>query len=302
MTMNSADNFAGSMPRIRDPGVVRRTLADRILGAVFVVFPSTGTVVLLVYWSNLQPTLWDISVAATLYLMTGIGITAGYHRMAAHRSFEPNDFVKKSLLALGSMAFQGPIARWVADHRRHHAFADAPGDPHTPCSNKNWITGFFWSHVGWLFSQHRTRVSKFAPDVIRDPIAMGISRNYLLLTVLSLVIPTVLGGVFRFSAAGFLTGFLLGGCARICLFQHATWTVNSVAHFSGKRRHETGDQSTNNSAVAFFTFGEGWHNNHHAAPCSARHGGSGQWDVTYLLIAALRRIGAVKNVRDTKLF
>lgn len=284
-----------------DGGLKRRTVLDQAIGAAFVFVPVAGTILLAVFWGTLHPTAWDVAVALMLYLSTGLGVTAGYHRLVAHRSFEASNSAKKCLLLLGSMAFQGPVVSWVADHRRHHAFTDRRGDPHSPLAKNGRLAGIAWSHVGWLFSKWRTPAGRFAADVVKDPMAMAASRHYLWLSLASLLMPALLGYALRPSMVGFLSGLLLGGCARICLLQNATWAVNSLAHLSGTRAHGTGDCSTNNWLVAFFTFGEGWHNNHHAAPQSARHGAPHQLDPTYLLITGLRRAGIVKNVRETKL-
>ena len=288
----------GRVPRQLGTSLVKRSLLDQLVGGAFVIVPIAGTLALVIFWSRLAPTAVDMLIAVALYALTGIGVTAGYHRLAAHKSFEVSNFVKMCLLALGSMAFQGPVARWVADHRRHHAFTDVEGDPHTPFE-KGGLSGLAWSHFGWLFSRSRTRVSKFAPDVLKDRVVLEASKRYMLLSLLSLVIPALLGFALRPNLAGFLTGFLLGGCARICLFQNATWAVNSLAHFAGQRPHATGDRSTNNWLVAMLTLGEGWHNNHHAAPRSARHGSPGQLDMTYVFICGMRRIGFARNIRGS---
>lgn len=283
-------------------GLKRRTVLDQAIGAAFVFVPIAGTILLAVFWETLSPTAWDVAVALMMYLSAGLGITAGYHRLAAHRSFEASSNAKKCLLLLGSMAFQGPVVSWVADHRRHHAFTDRHGDPHSPLAKNGRLAGLAWSHIGWLFSKWRTPAGRFAPDLVKDPVTMAASRHYLFLSLASLLIPALLGYALRPSMVGFLSGLLLGGCARICLFQNATWAVNSLAHLSGTRAHNTDDWSTNNWFVAILTFGEGWHNNHHAAPQSARHGGQNQLDLTYLLIASLHRTGIAKNVRETKLY
>jgi len=276
--------------------IFSRRILNQLIAAFFVAIPLIGLIAFALAWETLRPTLFDVLVAAALYAAVGLGITAGYHRLASHRSFRAAPVTRAALLTLGSLAFQGPVLHWVADHRRHHAFADKEGDPHSPKGSTGRVRGACWAHMGWLFAKTHTSIPRYALDLSRDPIALWISKRYLLLSLVSLLIPAVCGVLWRHTLSGLLTGLLLGGCVRICFFQHATWAVNSVCHLVGSRRFHTSDYSRNNWLVALMTFGEGWHNNHHAAPRCARHGGPKQPDPTFWLIVGLQRMGLVDQV------
>jgi len=257
------------------------------------------------------PMLWgrglgwsDTAVFFVMYCISGLGVTVGFHRMLTHRSFEASPAVRAALAVAGSMAVQGPVIRWVADHRRHHAFSDAPGDPHSPHlaeaeGLKGVISGLWHSHVGWMFDKESTKVSRFAPDLVKEAGMQKVDHLFPLLVLISLGAPALLG--FAFSGGrlnGALTGLIWGGFVRIFFLHHVTWSINSICHFYGKRPFESKDFSTNNWILSLVSFGEAWHNNHHAFPTSARHGlGRFQFDPSAGLIRLMEKAGLVWNVK-----
>ncbi|MEO8876208.1 MAG: acyl-CoA desaturase [Polyangiaceae bacterium] len=246
----------------------------------------------------------DIAIMVVLYAITGFGITAGFHRLFTHRSFETGPRTRAAFAIAGSMAIQGPTVRWVADHRRHHSFSDKVGDPHSPhLMNQHGIVGaireLWHAHIGWFFAQEKTRVKKFAPDLMCDRLVMKIDKRYFTWVVLSLAIPFVLGGLLTLSFRGALTGLLWGGFARIFFVHHVTWSINSICHFFGKKPYVTHDESTNNVWLAIPSLGESWHNNHHAFPTAATHGmGKYQVDLSGMLIWTLAKLGLAWNVKQ----
>jgi stearoyl-CoA desaturase (Delta-9 desaturase) len=215
----------------------------------------------------------DLVVLALLYVVVGLGVTVGYHRLLTHRSFATYRALEWTLAVLGTMALQGSVIDWVADHRKHHAHADHEGDPHSPHTGASPLKGLWHAHAGWLFrSQGRADKRRFAPDLLDDPGMVAIDRAFPALMLASLLIPFALGYALTGALGGALTAMLWGGLVRIFLFHHATFAINSCAHFFGSRRFDTDDRSTNVAWLAPLTFGEGWHNNHHAFPRSAAHG------------------------------
>jgi stearoyl-CoA desaturase (Delta-9 desaturase) len=257
------------------------------------------------------PLLWDtligwhdLAVFALIYLATALGVTVGFHRMLTHRAFETYKPLKYALAVLGSMSVQGDVISWVSDHRKHHAFTDEEGDPHSPHvgHGEGWLAslrGLYHAHVGWLFVTHSGADAKrFAPDLLEDKGMKWISRNFLLIVGASLALPALLGFLLTGGkVSGALTGLLWGGFVRIFFVHHVTWSINSICHFFGRRRFETDDQSTNVFWLAIPTLGESWHHNHHAFPRSATHGL--RWweiDVSGLIIRALRKLGLAWNV------
>jgi stearoyl-CoA desaturase (delta-9 desaturase) len=230
----------------------------------------------------------------------GHGVTIGFHRLFAHRSFEAKRPLKVALAALGSMAFQGSIIGWVADHRRHHRYADRPGDPHSPLwkddTPVSGLRGLWHAHVGWCFTADSTPRDQYARDLLADRDLVWIDRLFAPLAIAALAVPFVLGFAWN-SWPGALTALLCAGFVRIGLMLNGTWSVNSVCHRFGKRPFATRDVSTNFAPLAVFTMGESWHNNHHAFPRSARHGfGSGQIDSSARIIQWFETLGWATNV------
>jgi stearoyl-CoA desaturase (delta-9 desaturase) len=278
-----------------------RKIEKRVnLAAVILPFVATLAAIPLL-WNRLVG--WnDIAIFGVMYVASAIGITVGYHRMLTHRAFEAVPPVRYGLAVLGSMAVQGPVISWVADHRKHHAFADDEGDPHSPHNHGDGVRGVLgglWhAHVGWLFSsQGRAAARRFAPDLLEDGGMRWINRNFPWLVLAGLLIPAALGFALTGTALGALTGLLWGGLVRVFLVHHVTWSVNSICHFMGTRRFPVDDESRNVFWLAIPSLGESWHHNHHAFPRSAIQGL--RWwevDISGLVIAGLERLGLVRNV------
>jgi stearoyl-CoA desaturase (delta-9 desaturase) len=271
------------------------------VGAVIVPFVAFLVAVPLL-WNRLVG-VTDLAVFAVMYLLCGLGVTVGFHRLLTHRSFATYKPVQYALAVLGSMAVQGPVIGWVADHRKHHAHTDEEGDPHSPhvghgSGVKGVLAGLWHAHMGWLFThQGRAEKRRYARDLVEDAGMRLISRNFVLLVVTGLVLPALAGWLLTGRLAGAATALLWGGLVRIFLLHHITWSINSVCHFFGRRRFDTDDHSTNVAWLAIPSFGEAWHHNHHAFPRSAIHGL--RWyeiDPSGLAIRLLRRLGLAWNV------
>jgi stearoyl-CoA desaturase (delta-9 desaturase) len=224
----------------------------------------------------------DLVVFVVMYLLTGLGITLGYHRLFTHRSFKTTRGVRAVLAVLGSMAVEGSVIEWVATHRKHHVHSDQPGDPHSPHIHEGsgWrgaLSGLFYAHVGWVFrGKDRANPARYARDLLADRDMRVIGQTFPLWVVAGLALAFGLGVALSGSVVGGLTGLLWGGGARIFVLHHATFSINSLCHFFGRKSFDTGDESRNLAWLAPITFGEAWHNNHHAFPTSARHG-LGRW-------------------------
>src|ERR1039458_161940 len=246
----------------------------------------------------------DIAIFVVMYVPIGLGVTVGFHRLFTHRSFKTSSWMRGLLGVLGSMAIEGPLISWVADHRKHHAYSDRFGDPHSPHidSGGGWqgaLRGLAHAHVGWLFD-HTQRGSRerFAPDLLADPVVSFVVKTFVLWVLLGLAIPFGLGALIGGTVAAGLEAMLWGGAVRIFVLHHVTYSINSLCHFFGRRRFDTGDHSHNLSWLAPFSFGEAWHNNHHAFPTSAFHGmGRREIDLSGIVIAALERVGLVWDVQ-----
>lgn len=274
----------------------------RLINLLAVFLPLVGLVTACVLLWGVAFSWVYLALLVGMYILTGIGITVGYHRLYTHRSFESPAWVRFLFGALGSMAVQGPVLHWVAEHRRHHQHSDHEGDPHSPHGHGEslWATlkGAWHSHVGWMFRRPSRLLPRYVKDLRQDPVAVAVSRQFPLWVVLGLAIPAALGGLLTMSWIGVLLGFLWGGLARVFLVHHVTWSVNSVCHLWGARPYDCQDESRNNPVVGVLAFGEGWHNNHHAFPTSARHGLKWwQIDTSYLLIRCLEVVGLAWNVR-----
>jgi stearoyl-CoA desaturase (delta-9 desaturase) len=207
-----------------------------------------------------------------------LGVTVGFHRLLTHRSFATYKPIAYALAIAGSMAVQGPVISWVADHRKHHAHTDEEGDPHSPhvghgAGVVGSIKGLWWAHLGWLLDRHgQADPRRYARDLREDAGMRRINAAFPFLVVAGLMLPFVAGFVIAGTLAGAATALLWGGFVRVFILHHVTWSVNSVCHFFGRRRFDTDDESTNVTWVALLSFGEGWHHNHHAFPRSAKHG------------------------------
>ena len=213
-----------------------------------------------------------------LYAATGLGVTVGFHRLLTHRSFKTKPWLRGTFAALGSAAIEGPVIAWVADHRKHHAFSDQEGDPHSPHVDhggglRGALKGLLHAHVGWLFIHtQRGNKERYAPDLIKDPVVSFVNRTFFLWVFVGLAVPFALGVAIGGDLKAGLTGLLWGGAVRMLVLHHVTYSINSLCHFFGRRRFPTDDESRNLAWLAPLSFGEAWHNNHHAFPTSARHG------------------------------
>jgi len=245
----------------------------------------------------------DLILFVAFYVATGLGITVGYHRLFTHKAFEAAPAVRVLLAVLGAMTLQGPVTQWVTDHRKHHARSDLEGDPHSPrLAGEGLIgtvRGLFHAHVGWMFStKGMERGELYGRDLYEDRAIRIVDRLYLLWVALSVGLPFLIAYAITGSARDGVEALVWAGLVRIFLFEHATFAVNSICHTFGRRTYVSNDYSRNNWVVALLTFGEGWHNNHHAFPRSARHGLERvQLDVSYLVIAALARCHLARSVR-----
>ena len=278
-----------------------RTTKVANLGAVVIPFLATLAAILL-FWNRVVSGT-DLAILAATYVVTAAGITVGFHRMLTHRSFRTHKPTEYRFAMIGSMAVQGSVIAWVADHRKHHAHTDVDGDPHSPHvghgDGLGGVLGGLWhAHTGWLLSeQGRADWKKYAPDLYEDQGMRRINRHFVPLVVLGLAIPTLAGYLLTGTLLGAATGLLWGGLVRVFFVHHVTWSVNSVCHFLGSRRFEVDDQSTNVFWLALPSLGESWHHNHHAFPRSAVHG-LRRWelDPSALLIAAMEKVGLAWNV------
>ncbi|MEV8524795.1 acyl-CoA desaturase [Streptomyces sp. NPDC052000] len=246
----------------------------------------------------------DLLLALGLYTITGLGVTVGFHRGLTHGSYTARRSVRIALAVAGSMSFQGDVIGWVAIHRRHHAFTDRPGDPHSPYRYgthlRGQLRGLVHSHVGWLFRNERTPADRYAPDLLADRDIRAVSRAFPALCLLTLALPFGVGWAIGGTWTYALTALLWAGLVRIALLHHVTWSVNSLCHLIGERPFRTHrhDRATNLWPLALLSFGESWHNLHHADPTSARHGvDHGQIDPSAAVIRLLERLGWVRDVR-----
>ena len=283
------------------PGRVR--LQQAITGLI-VFGPLVGVVLAVVGLFGRGVTTLDLVLGVVFFAISGHGVSAGFHRLLTHRSFKAARPVKIVLAVAGSLAIEGSVISWVANHRRHHAYTDRPGDPHSPyeygSGARALFRGALHAHVGWLFQSQPTDESRWAPDLCRDPDLVRISRLFPALAVGSLVAPAVIGWVATGTAAGALGGLVWGGLVRVFVLHHATFGVNSACHLWGRRPFVTrdADRSTNFAPLSVLSMGENWHNLHHSCPTLARHGvDRGQLDSTARLIWFLERVGLVWDVR-----
>jgi stearoyl-CoA desaturase (delta-9 desaturase) len=276
---------------------------DRIITGTITVVPilALGIAVWQAWMGLLRPS--DIAVFLILYVGTGLGVTVGFHRLLTHRSFKTTKTVRGVLAILGSAAIEGPVISWVADHRKHHAFADLPGDPHSPHVDHGggWLgalRGLIHAHFGWLFIHtQRGAKARYAPDLLADPVVKFVDRTFLLWAAGGLFAAFALGGLLGWSIEAGLTGLLWGGAVRMFVLHHVTYSINSLCHFFGRRDFETPDESRNLLWLTLPSFGEAWHNSHHAFPTSAVHGlGRRQLDVSALVIGALEKAGLAWDV------
>ncbi|HEY2584816.1 MAG TPA: acyl-CoA desaturase [Tepidisphaeraceae bacterium] len=244
----------------------------------------------------------EVLAMLVMYALAGFGVTIGYHRLLTHRAFQTPRPVRLLLAILGSSAGQGMAINWIATHRRHHQLSDRAGDPHSPHMHGEHglglLRGLWHAHLGWCFNADPADMARSVPELLSDRAMLLIDRLYCFWVVLGLLLPAVALGIWSHSWNGFASGLIWGGIVRICLMQHVTWSINSVCHVWGGREFQTTDCSTNNFPIALLSLGEGWHNNHHAFPTSARHGLRWwQIDFSYMVIRAMAALGLAWEVR-----
>ncbi|MEA2382384.1 MAG: hypothetical protein QOH72_2355 [Solirubrobacteraceae bacterium] len=277
----------------------------RVVNLLAVVLPPIVIAAAVVAFWNDVVGAHDLVLLGVMYLVTGFGVTVGFHRMLTHRSFRTSKPVEYLFAVAGSMAVQGPVINWVADHRKHHAHTDEEGDPHSPHVGRGAglvgaVRGLLHAHVGWLVSDHgKAERSRYARDLTEDSGMRAINRSFLWIVGLGLLLPAVAGFVITGRVTGALTGLLWGGLVRIFLLHHVTWSINSICHFFGRRRFDVEDCSTNVWWLALPSFGEAWHHNHHTFPRSAQHGLSkveSTLDPSAWLIGVMEKLGLVWDV------
>jgi stearoyl-CoA desaturase (Delta-9 desaturase) len=301
---------AGGAPGSRGGGEpvidpVPRGVAERIALALFIAVPFAALLAAV-------PIAWgwglswvDIALGTVMYVVTGLGITVGYHRYFTHGSFRTGRALKIALALAGSLAIEGPVIRWVADHRRHHAFSDREGDPHSPWRYGETVPalvkGLWHAHTGWLFDREHTNERKYSPDLLGDPDIARISGAFRALVGVSMLLPPLLGGLLTWSWQGAVSALFWASLVRVALLHHVTWSINSICHALGRRPFASRDRAGNVWWLALLSFGESWHNLHHADPTCARHGVlPGQFDISARLIWLFERFGWATQVRWPK--
>jgi stearoyl-CoA desaturase (delta-9 desaturase) len=283
---------------IETPFLNRAQLRHFVL---FDVLPAIASVFAVV-WSFHHPIgVLEVGLFAVMWLLTGIGVSVGYHRLFTHRTFKTTRQTRTVLAVLGSMAALGPVISWVAIHRRHHERADEPGDMHSPNLHGGTflgrLRGLLHAHLTWAIKHEYPNIAHYAPDLLEDPAIVRISRSYKWWVLSGCVLPGAIGGVLTMSWQGALAGWLWGGCVRMFVVAQSISALNSILHTFGSRRFTVRDNSRNNPLIGVLTWGEGWHNNHHAFPTSASFALA--WypvDVSYWLIALLQRLGMAWDV------
>ncbi|MCO1659978.1 acyl-CoA desaturase [Pseudonocardia humida] len=280
----------------------RRTAFQHAMIYVFVATPMVALVAAV-------PLAWgwgvdwhDLVLLGVFYSIAVLGITVGFHRHFTHKAFKAKPWLRVAMAITGSLAVQGNVLNWVADHRRHHAFSDREGDPHSPwlfgTSPAAVAKGFLHAHMTWFFDRDETNQRRFVPDLLADRAIRRVSRTFGIWVAVSLLLPAVLGGLISWSWAGVVTGFFWGGLVRLAVSNHVTWSINSICHMIGERPFRSRDRSRNFWPLAILSMGESWHNLHHADPTCARHGVlRGQIDISARLIWIFEKLGWAYDVR-----
>jgi stearoyl-CoA desaturase (delta-9 desaturase) len=289
----------GPLPEIEEEP---RSNFERLLVAAFVGVPMLALVAAV-------PVAWgwglgwhDVVIGLAFYAVSGLGIAVGFHRYFTHGSFKPSRAFKIAIAVAGSLAIEGPLLDWVADHRRHHKYSDKEGDPHSPWRfGDDWkalTKGMMWAHTGWLFDRDVSSHQRFCPDWLADDDITAVHRWFPAMVAVSLLGPPLIGGLWSMSWQGAVTAFFWASLVRISFLHHVTWSINSICHTFGKREFEARDKSRNVAWLAVLSFGESWHNLHHADPTCARHGVfKGQIDIAARVIWLAEKFGWVHNVR-----
>jgi stearoyl-CoA desaturase (Delta-9 desaturase) len=271
---------------------------DRFLTGTVTVLPFIGLGIAGWQMWNQWLHWYDLVAFLAVYIPTGLGITVGFHRLFTHRSFKTGPITRGVLAALGSAAIEGPVVAWVADHRKHHAFSDEEGDPHSPHVDHGGLRGLFHAHIGWLFvHDQRALKTRYAPDLLADPVVSFVNRTFVCWVLAGFAVPFAIGFALGGTLMAGLTSLLWGGLIRMLVLHHVTYSINSLCHVFGRRDFETGDESRNLAWLALPSFGESWHNNHHAFPTSSVHGLKWwQIDTSSMVIRLLERLGLAWDV------
>ncbi len=278
--------------------------AQARVALVTVVLPIVGLVGGIVAIAVYGVSPFYLALWGGMHLVGMLGISVGFHRLGAHRSFKPHPWVARALYIMGSLSAQGPVIYWVSNHRRHHEKCDRAGDVHSPYyaedgeqfSSK--LNGFWQAHTGWMFRSNPTNPLRYSRDLLKDRDACFVNRHYMWWIALGIVVPGVIALAVFHTVDAFLLGMLFGGLARLCSVQHVTWAINSWTHMFGRRPFVTQDRSSNAAWLCVPTVGEAWHNNHHAFPYSARLGLMWwQLDIGWMLLVCLRAVGLVRDVK-----
>lgn len=309
--MTTTDKATISPPPTEEPadlplgtlGTDTQSLGERITLGFFIAVPFVALLAAVpLAWIGGYLSWLDVVLAVVMYGITGHGVTVGFHRHFTHRSFKAKQPVRIGMAIAGSMAIEGPVIRWVADHRRHHKYSDKEGDPHSPWRYGETIPallkGMLFAHIGWLFDVEQTSQRKYAPDLIKDNGIRMVSRLFPLWVAVSLLAPPLIGGLATMSWHGAFTAFFWATLVRVGLLHHVTWSINSICHAIGERPFESRDKSGNVWWLAFLSMGESWHNLHHADPTCARHGVlKGQIDSSARVIWIFEKLGWAWDVR-----
>jgi stearoyl-CoA desaturase (Delta-9 desaturase) len=278
-------------------------MRQRVLAISVMLLPVLGSALALQLALSSGVSSLDLGLCLGMYLVSGFGVSLGFHRHFAHRAFKTSRTGQFVLAACGSMAAQGPLLFWTSVHRRHHAHSDRQGDPHSPnlhgTSLGQRLKGFMHSHLGWMLSDEVTSWPYYSRDLMRDEAIVSMHKQYSFWVIAGFAIPTVIGAVVTQTLHGALTALLWGGLVRMFILNQTSWCVGSLSHLYGSRPFATRDRSANNHLVALFTFGEGLQNNHHAFPSSAFH--ALRWwepDLSGVVIRLLSRCGLIWEVKS----
>ncbi|MCO1580080.1 acyl-CoA desaturase [Crossiella sp. SN42] len=279
-----------------------RSAASYLGVKIFVILPFLALIAAVPLAWGWGLSWLDIGLALGFYAISGLGVTVGFHRLFTHGSFRANKPLRVALAVAGTMAVQGSPTDWVADHRRHHAFSDKEGDPHSPWlygdSPLALAKGFWHAHMGWMFEREKTNLDRFAPDLMADKSIRAVDRLLVPITTASFILPGILGGLITWSWWGALTALFWAGFVRVSFLHHVTWSVNSICHMIGDRPFKSKDKAANFWPLAILSFGESWHNLHHADPTCARHGVlRGQLDISARTIWIFEKLGWATQVR-----
>lgn len=274
----------------------------RVVMLITILLPFVGLIAAMVLLWHVAFSWVYLALLGGMYVITAMGVTIGFHRLFTHRSFKSPKWIEFVLGVFGSMSVQGPVLVWTAVHRRHHHHSDQEGDPHSPHQHGETIfgmlRGFLHAHMSWMLTKHPADLDRYIPDLNSDKSLQIVNKLFTLWVALGLALPAALGGLLTGTWMGVLLGFIWGGLVRVFVGHHVTWSVNSVCHIWGTQSFRSNDESRNNAMIGILAFGEGWHNNHHAFPTSARHGLRWyEFDLSYAIIKAMSLVGLAREIR-----